>query len=749
MLYSVIMWQGFIFKTPFLTFIYLYVGLVNYWHSLGHISESSGSRNTSRHLGSPSVQSFIHPRLIYSASRLKALRKLQPKQHLSKDLWLKLGDLGVRKKFRSKRGGKERSSPHGLPVVDNNIGLSQLNLTPAPSTAPEDLVQQCIPSLLIGNLRSLAPKVDEFDSVIRHNGCDIVSVTETWLKSNIPDSAVSLHDYVLFRKDRQNRCGGGVALFVSSTTYCKRLPEIELNGSLTETLWVHLRPRRLPRSVSCILVGVVYHPPEATSSDNDVLYNHIQQTVDEYSLKHPDCLVWISGDFNPSSTNFSAAVVKRMCGLTQSVKVLTRDTGILDWLLTNRPSLTSDPVQLPKIGRSDHYCILVKRHVDKPTLEPHKHTVTRRDMRPSRLREFGRWITSHLWTEFYSAHSCQDKFEIFQHTITDALDRFCPVQVSRIHRSDKPWMTSKIKSWIAKRQRMLGRFGSHSNGYRLWRNKVANAISTCKHSLYTNKVKNLKNTNIPRWWSEIKNLSGVSAREGQWYAQLCDDHHIDGIETLCCEINEFFTGLTSNFIPLMSEDVSAIFVPDAPESLLVSPPEAFKAPRGLKTNKAPGPDHIPSLILKMFAFELSPVLAELYNSSLKQGFLPSLLKSAVVCPLPKQRPPKSIECDVRPISLTCHTAKIMEGFTLSRVLPGITESLDPMQFAMAGKSTQHAIVYLLHLTLEALDKGNCWVRWFFADFKKGFDLVDHRILLEKLKLLDVHPCLLRWIAAFL
>ena len=91
----------------------------------------------------------------------------------------------------------------------------------------------------------------------------------------------------------------------------------------------------------------------------------------------------------------------------------------------------------------------------------------------------------------------------------------------------------------------------------------------------------------------------------------------------------------------------------------------------------------------------------------------------------------------------------MEVFTLSRVVPGITERLDPKQFAMAGIATQDAIVYLLHLTLEALHRGNCLSRWFFADFKKGFDLVYHRILLDKIKLLEVHPCLLRWIASFL
>ena len=42
----------------------------------------------------------------------------------------------------------------------------------------------------------------------------------------------------------------------------------QLTQRSTESLWVPLRPRRLPRSLSCILIGVVYHPPDATTSDN-------------------------------------------------------------------------------------------------------------------------------------------------------------------------------------------------------------------------------------------------------------------------------------------------------------------------------------------------------------------------------------------------------------------------------------------------------------------------------------------------
>ena len=69
------------------------------------------------------------------------------------------------------------------------------------------------------------------------------------------------------------------------------------------------------------------------------------------------------------------------------------------------------------------------------------------------------------------------------------------------------------------------------------------------------------------------------------------------------------------------------------------------------------------------SFELPPVIANMYNSSLQEGFIPSLFtKCAAVCPLPKQTPAQSIKDDIRPISFACQTAKIMEGFTLAKVM---------------------------------------------------------------------------------
>ena len=45
-----------------------------------------------------------------------------------------------------------------------------------------------------------------------------------------------------------------------------------------------------------------------------------------------------------------------------------------------------------------------------------------------------------------------------------------------------------------------------------------------------------------------------------------------------------------------------------------------KALRDIKTKKAAGPDGIPSVALKVFAFELAPVVADLYDATLREGF---------------------------------------------------------------------------------------------------------------------------------
>ena len=177
--------------------------------------------------------------------------------------------------------------------------------------------------------------------------------------------------------------------------------------------------------------------------------------------------------------------------------------------------------------------------------------------------------------------------------------------------------------------------------------------------------------------------------------------------------------------------------------------EVLRDLNNLSSNKAPGPDGISNQIFKVFAPELAPVICAIYNQSLQESFVPESLKQSIVTLVPKISPPQEIENDLRPISLTNSIAKILEGFTNRRLLLQIGDKIDSKQFARRGHSTTHALVYLLQAIHEAIDRGNNCVRIFFSDFSKGFDLIDHQILMDELSLLGVDPVLFSWIRSFL
>ena len=80
----------------------------------------------------------------------------------------------------------------------------------------------------------------------------------------------------------------------------------------------------------------------------------------------------------------------------------------------------------------------------------------------------------------------------------------------------------------------------------------------------------------------------------------------------------------------------------------------------------------------------------------------------------------------------------MEGFVLKSLTSELAHKLDLKQFVLPMKSTTHALLCFLHLILCTLDRGQFFISIFFADFKKGFDLVDHNVVINELQKLQVN-----------
>ena len=144
---------------------------------------------------------------------------------------------------------------------------------------------------------------------------------------------------------------------------CNRLDSCDQSD--VESIWISLRPHKLPREITSIILGVIYHSTSNYKEPkNVVLRDHVQNNLDSLLFKKPKALVLLTGDFNASSTGFKMKYITQVNHLKQLISFKTRDSAVLDWLLTNRPKLF-EVSRLPKVGTSDHYTILAKPNIDR------------------------------------------------------------------------------------------------------------------------------------------------------------------------------------------------------------------------------------------------------------------------------------------------------------------------------------------------------------------------------------------------
>ncbi len=139
---------------------------------------------------------------------------------------------------------------------------------------------------------------------------------------------------------------------------------------------------------------MVYHSTSNGEPGNIVLRENVRKNLGAALLKQPNALIILTGDFCPTWTGFKQKYITQVNNLKQLVTFKTRDSGILDWLFTNRPKLFT-ATQSPKIASSDHYTILAKPVLGGETKLISKSKI--RDLMDSAWCALGRWITQKDW----------------------------------------------------------------------------------------------------------------------------------------------------------------------------------------------------------------------------------------------------------------------------------------------------------------------------------------------------------------
>ena len=594
--------------------------------------------------------------------------------------------------------------------------------------------------MLLTNANSLRSKTDELTVVLEANNIDICCITESWLDTNISTDVVDIAGYVCYRRDRNDgRQGGGVVCYVRQDLPVSLVRPVGEEN--VESLWLLYRQPRMPRSISHLLLGVVYHPPKSVSH---VTSTHIVDNIDAVVRQHPYAGMLIVGDFNKMTDK-----PLRDLGLKQIVKSATRKSAILDKIYTNISERYNQPTVLPKIGKSDHRCVIFL------PVDGEKRTVGQRVLVSVRSNDhncksqLARHLAEFDWSALYEMSSTESMTSYFYDVTTSLLDQYLPTRTVARHSTDKPWITDDFRRLI--RQRQYAWTNNNPVEYRRLRNAVNRLSCKLRKRFYAKKIECLRNCDSSNWWRLTKQLIGQVSKPD--LAGLANNLTGGDTQELADNINQSLINVSADLTRLNPADDystgSDVVATPGELKYIISPEVVFRKLENISIRKSPGPDNLPNWFLRDFAFAISDPLCHIFNSSIREGVVPTIWKSANIVAIPKTKPPKSIEQDLRPISLTSTVSKVFESLIGQWMLDSVSDKFDKKQFgAIKGRSTSHALVDILHKWYRALDERDS-VRVVFVDYAKAFDHVDHPTVMRKLAALGVPPILLRWLQSFL
>lgn len=172
--------------------------------------------------------------------------------------------------------------------------------------------------------------------------------------------------------------------------------------------------------------------------------------------------------------------------------------------------------------------------------------------------------------------------------------------------------------------------------------------------------------------------------------------------------------------------------------------------RSLDSSSSAGPDGLHPHLLKTCAGVFALPLTLIYRESLASGTVPSCWKQSLITPLFKSGS-RCVSSNYRPVSITSVPCKVMERIVVDHISAFLDVNLilSPHQFGFrAGHSTEDQLLLFYGEVARRVDSGGC-VDVVFMDFSKAFDLISHRVLIQKVRSLMFHPQAVDWIHAFL
>jgi len=560
---------------------------------------------------------------------------------------------------------------------------------------------------------------------------DILCITETWLRSSMPDSLLTGNtNYSIVRLDRQtDSIGGGVCIMFNNLSV-KAVPvHVPDKYRHLELVAIDI----LSASVKTRLFAC-YRPP---SSNYDIIaVRYVYDLCECLTVLQPsDSTVIICGDLNFPSINWngdnSMLLNDSSCtglflkyfydnAMFQFVDEPTRLGNLLDIVLCNDNNAICDTKILDTFSTSDH--CMVRFSIISSSL-CYNTAVTFHDFNRADWDSIKNFLYNNDFEFLCNRDFGADKkFDLFYTTLYNCICHFVPVRTVGSctgHVKYPLFIRKKIKQKAAA-WRVYKRFRTEASLF-----KHKNLAQECRRSIYSYIAKYesrlIESGNTGSFFRYANNKFGSKTAVGPLLAP-------DGTLTVVPEVKaellqQVFSScyvLDNGSMPSTTRDVPSHCL----DKVLFSTNLVNRAIKKLNKHKKGGPDGIPPLFIKTCSSQLALPLTRLFQTSFDNAYLPPDWLRAYMCPIFK----KGLASDpsnYRPIALTCIICKLMESVVKDQLLSFL------LDHGLINKH-QHAFMSRFSTNTNLLE---CTFDWFVAlahsdsvdviyiDFSKAFDSI--------------------------
>ena len=351
------------------------------------------------------------------------------------------------------------------------------------------------------------------------------------------------------------------------------------------------------------------------------------------------------------------------------------------------------------------------------------------------------------------------KVHHFSKVLIDALDSNASLITKRVkYQCQPPWFNSTILKGIHKRE--LAKRKKDYNDYKLWRNMVVEQIRRAKQNYYQSLFNECQG-NSSKIWKLFNDITG--RKENNIISSICvNGQEIQSQLDIVNKFNQYFVNVAESVksalpnVDYLVTDQFLRFIYDKGIKAnsftipLMSRDDVTRFLHTLDTHKGKGHDGLSASFLKAVSSSITDALLDIVNTSILSGIFPSRWKESSVKPLHKGGA-KNMVNNYRPISILCVASKLLERHVYKNLYNYITDN-DILCINQSGFRKKHSCHSCLTNILEywycSINNGNV-VGSVELDFSKAFDVLDHQILLSKLKYYGCDHLCIKWFKSYL